>query len=463
MAGKVFEICAARSDALGRGQEAIEAVERLIALDPLREDWQRLALRIYARYQGRDAALKQARKFTALLKSELDVEPEEATSALIKDIASGAMPLAVSSAQPEPPKSPRDVSLTPPAESPSTGKSAPRMGLAVAGWLGTLTRPPHAWAAAGMALLAFAGVGALGLYLLVPSSLPTNSASLVRNGLSAPASRPSFKDCETCPEMVEVPEGFFQMGSPPSDIHRSTNETPQRTVRFAAPFAIGKFEVTVEQFAAFVDASGYRPASQCFLFAMDLDQWVLKPGSFRDPSYPVTATHPATCVNWNDAKAYVAWLADKTDKPYRLATEAEWEYAARAGTTTPFSFGDYDHRNPCDYAKFADTATRFSWRLEGCSSNHGHGAAPVGQQQPNGWGLHDMHGNVWEWVEDCWNASYLGAPADGSAWTAGDCVRRVARGGSWGSNPRDVRSGFRLLDDSNLRGVFSGLRVVRDM
>jgi formylglycine-generating enzyme required for sulfatase activity len=176
------------------------------------------------------------------------------------------------------------------------------------------------------------------------------------------------------------------------------------------------------------------------------------------PSYPVTGAHPATCLSWNDAKAYVAWLGQKTGKPYRLASEAEWEYAARAGTATPYSFGDDKHPNPCGYAKFADASTRFSWRHERCTSQHGHGAAPAGRHQPNGWGLHDMHGNVWEWVEDCWRNTYVDAPTDGSARTpAGECEMRVTRGGSWRNTLIDIRVsnrvGFRPTSATDVRGL----------
>jgi formylglycine-generating enzyme required for sulfatase activity len=243
--------------------------------------------------------------------------------------------------------------------------------------------------------------------------------------------------------MVEVPEGFFQMGTAPSVQRRST-EAPQRTVRFAKPFMIGKFEVTIDEYAAFVIATGYRPSDRCLIYALELDQWQLKPVTFRDPSYPISGSHPATCVSWNDARAYVAWLADKTGKPYRLPSEAEWEYAARAGSTGPYNFGEADQRAPCDYAKLADAGTRFAWRLETCDSHYGHGAAPVGRHRPNAWGLHDMHGNVWEWVEDCWHDTYVNAPTDGSTWQSADCPRRVTRGGSWRNTLVDLRVGIRL-------------------
>jgi formylglycine-generating enzyme required for sulfatase activity len=321
----------------------------------------------------------------------------------------------------------------------------------------------RAWSAAAAALVGLAAAGASGLYLLNPSVPGSSVASLKQSAAPVAAARRTFTDCDLCPEMVEIPEGYFQMGSPPHH-HRATNETPQHTVRFAVPFAIGKFEVTIDQFAAFVDATGYRPASQCAVYAMDLDQWVAKPASFREPSYPVTGNHPAACVNWNDAKAYAAWLGEKTGKPYRLASEAEWEYAARAGTTTLFSFGEADHPSPCDYAKLADASTRFSWRLETCSSNHGHGTAPVGTHRPNSWGVHDMHGNVWEWVEDCWHDTYVNAPADGSAWLAsGNCNRRPTRGGSWHNPVIALRVAHRTHFHVTSATAHRGFRVARTL
>ena len=325
----------------------------------------------------------------------------------------------------------------------------------------------RAWAAAAAvaaALVGLAVMGPLGLHILNRSAPPPAETTVKQSILPAVAIRRSFKDCDACPEMVEVPDGYFQMGTPPSYTIRNTNEAPQHTVRFAAPFAMGKFEVTVDQFAAFVDATGYQPASQCGIYVLDLDQWVPRPVSFRAPSYPVTGAHPAACVNWNDVKAYAAWLKEKTGKPYRLPSEAEWEYAARAGTTTTYSFGEDDHPNPCEYAKLADASTRLSWRLETCSSNYGHGTAPVGQHRPNNWGLHDMHGNLWEWIEDCWHDTYVNAPTDGSAWLAeGNCARRPNRGGSWHNPLLGLRVSRRIAIGAASANSHRGFRVARSL
>jgi formylglycine-generating enzyme required for sulfatase activity len=338
--------------------------------------------------------------------------------------------------------------------------TAPNLRAGAAPWL----RGARAWGAVAAVVVALAVVGSLGLYGLSRSPPPAVDATRKQSAAADAVARRSFKDCDVCPEMIEIPEGYFQMGSPPSQVIRGTNETPQHAVRFARPFAMGKFEVTVDQFAAFVDATGYQPASQCAVYVLDLDQWLPKSGSFRAPSYPVTGDHPAACVSWNDAKAYVAWLSETTGKPYRLPSEAEWEYAARAGTTTIYSFGDDDHPNPCEHAKLADASTRLSWRLETCSSNHGHGAAPVGQHRPNNWGLHDMHGNLWEWVEDCWHDTYVNAPTDGSAWVAsGNCTRRLTRGGSWHNPLIALRAAHRTAFHTASAATVRGFRVARTL
>ena len=209
-----------------------------------------------------------------------------------------------------------------------------------------------------------------------------------------------FRDCAECPEMVVVPAGEFMMGSRPSRMREIKGEDPMHRVTIAAPFAVGKYEVTFEEWDACVSGGGcggYQPVS--------LD-W----GRGR---------RPVIGVSWEAARAYAAWLSGKTGKEYRLLSESEWEYAARAGTTTRYLWGDDIGRN------------RANCREDHCGDSWEY-TAPVGSFAANGFGLHDMRGNVWEWVEDCWNDSYAGAPSDGSAWESGECDMRVYRGGSWG-------------------------------
>ena len=213
-----------------------------------------------------------------------------------------------------------------------------------------------------------------------------------------------FRDCEECPELVVVPAGRFRMGCV-SGRDCQDDEQPVREVQVAS-FALGVHEVTFEEYDRFVQATcDRRPA----------DRWG-------------RGGQPVRNVSWEDAEAYAAWLSRETGESYRLPSESEWEYAARAGTTTRYSWGQDIGRNRAN--------------CRGCGSRwDGAGTAPAGSFAPNGWGLHDMHGNVWEWAEDCWHENYARAPRDGSAWTSGaDCGRRVLRGGSWGSVPALLRS-----------------------
>ncbi|MCZ6466916.1 MAG: formylglycine-generating enzyme family protein [Alphaproteobacteria bacterium] len=239
----------------------------------------------------------------------------------------------------------------------------------------------------------------------------------------------TFKDCGPCPEMVIVPPGSFRMG----DLYGIGyfSEKPIRTVRIDHAFAVGKFEVTFDEWATCVSGggcNGYRPD--------DL-------GWGR-------GDRPVVHVSWHDAKTYVRWLSRKTGKTYRLLSEAEWEYAARAGTRTIFPWGNAVGSG---YAN-----------CDGCGSAwDDHLTAPVGSFAPNGFGLHDMHGNVYEWVEDCWHSGYEGAPSDGSAWTSGGvCQVRILRGGSYDDTPALVRSANRDGNSASDRyNLFSGVRVAR--
>lgn len=285
----------------------------------------------------------------------------------------------------------------------------------------------------------------------------------------------TFKECDACPEMVVVPPGSFMMGSPESETARSSVEGPQRRVTFARPFAVGRLEITVDEFAAFVQETGHDAGSMCL--TLEGEKWEERPGrSFRNPGFAQTGSHPAACLSWHDAKAYVAWLSSKTGKPYRLLTEAEWEYAARAGTTTSYSFGN-DLSGLCRHGNVHDqTAVRriadqpansriaIITRLGAAQCDDGYAyTAPAGSFAANGFALHDMEGNVWEWVEDCWNDHYRRAPTDGSAWLAGNCGRRAHRGGSWTSLAWRLRAAHRESGTTGDRRVDAGLRVARTL
>ena len=223
---------------------------------------------------------------------------------------------------------------------------------------------------------------------------------------------PAFKDCADCPEMVVIPAGSFDMGGTGSD------EQPVHRVTLRS-FAMGKTEVTQGQWRAVMGTNPSR-FSNC------------------GDSCPVEG------VSWEDVKQFVSRLSAKTGKTYRLPSEAEWEYACRAGGREEYCGGG--------------SVDSVAWHL----GNSGQSTHPVAGKRPNAWGLHDMSGNVWEWTEDCWNGSYNGAPTDGSAWTAGNCSQRVARGGSWDLNPQNLRAAIRGRNSTAGRDDDNGFRVARD-
>jgi formylglycine-generating enzyme required for sulfatase activity len=335
------------------------------------------------------------------------------------------------------------------------------MGLAL-GWLlmpRPAPRPPPAVASAQAPPLA-------------PAAMTPAANDLVLSSERERALRPndSFSECTDCPEMVVVPAGSFTMGSPESDSGLrpaiGRDERPQHLVTISRPFAVGRVHVTVDQFAAFVRETGYDAGAWCFdASSPHADR------SWRNPGFAQEGSHPAVCLSWNNARAYVDWLVKKTGKPYRMLTEAEWEYATR-GRTSPgdyprFWFGD-DEKELCRYGNGADQKTRDSIEgLEGVTAapcNDGYAyTSPAGHYEPNAFGLYDMFGNARQWTADCWHESYKGAPDDGSAWTTGSCsVGRVVRGGSWHNGPDALRSTRRGWGSApNQRYDQIGLRVGR--
>lgn len=258
-----------------------------------------------------------------------------------------------------------------------------------------------------------------------------------------------FVDAPWCPEMVVIPAGTFLMGSPLGEKDRSDAEGPQHTVTIGYRFALGRYAVTVGQYRKFVEVTGHRHEGGMYVWTGS--EWKQDPGkSWQDPGFAQADRHPVVGVNWHDAVAYCEWLAKATGKPYRLPSEAEWEYAARAGTTTRYAWGD---------AITPKNANYFESKLGKTSE--------VGAYPPNPWGLYDVHGNVWEWVEDVWHENYKGAPVDGSAWTeveGKDSSRnRVVRGGSWDDGPGDCRSAFRIWYQPDYRSNYLGFRVARTL
>ena len=280
----------------------------------------------------------------------------------------------------------------------------------------------------------------------------------------------TFRDCEHCPEMVVVQRGLFIMGSEDSVAEGSESSRPMgppREVSISQGFALGKYEVTNAQYQAFVNATGYEMAPGC---RGRIDgQWANDPqADWTDLRLGQQAQpdHPVACVSWLDARAYVEWLAETSGRPYRLPSEAEWEYAARAGSGDWYYWGENPHEG-CAYANMydlsADVVHDFGWPRIECDDGY-HTLAPVGSFQPNGFGLHDMTGNLWEWVEDCYERLYPeDAPADGSAYgpPPGQCENRSVRGGSWITNPDWQRTTFRGRDPEEVRYSFFGFRVAR--
>lgn len=261
-----------------------------------------------------------------------------------------------------------------------------------------------------------------------PASSPVNGGAQIH----APplAAGQTFRECENCPEMVVIPAGSFLMGSPDSEPDRDSDEGPQRRVTISQPFAVGRFEVTFDEWAACVAGGGCRSNAN--------------PG---DAGWG-RGRRPVINVSWNDAQEYVRWLSQKTGQRYRLLTEAEWEYAARAGATTRWSFGD-DESQLGTYAWF--------------TSNSNDRTQPVGGKTANRFGLYDVHGNVWEWVEDCYADTYSSLATNGAANTTQGCSVRVNRGGSWFSSAQYLRSADRGGDSPSLRGSGLGFRVARTL
>ncbi len=282
---------------------------------------------------------------------------------------------------------------------------------------------------------------AIGMWVVFPpSSAPVTPAPASDTPLSPTQERAlkpkdTFKECANCPQMIVVPAGSFSMGSSASDPNRRPDEGPQHTVTFAQRFAVGQFELTFAEWDACTGGGG------CSSYTPSDATW----GRGR---------RPVINVSWQNAKAYLAWLSAKTDgKTYRLLTEAEYEYATRAGTTTAYPWGNAIGKNHAN--------------CNGCGSQWDNKeTAPVGLFEPNQFGLYDMVGNVWAFVEDCYHENYDGAPTDGSAWNSGECSHGpVTRGGAWTNSGPSLRSAMRGWQAIGYGGPTSivGLRVARTL
>jgi formylglycine-generating enzyme required for sulfatase activity len=290
------------------------------------------------------------------------------------------------------------------------------------------------------------------------------SASSLR--AAEPKSGTVIQDCPNCPEVVVIPKGSFQMGSNMGEADRP--ETPIRTITFAKPFAMGRTEVTVGQFRAFMTASGHKISEgTCGMWVFS-DQSPT-PRTWQDPGLKrkIADDEPVVCVGWLDAKAYVDWLAKTTGKPYRLPSEAEWEYSARAGTKTTYVWGE-DGQAACKDANVYDQQAGKKWPTKewgaaACDDGYAD-LSPVAKFKPNAYGLYDMIGNVWEWMGDCYALNYPPAPVDGSAYLPAEhCELRSNRGGSWVTRPDRQRPAWRGRDKETMKVSFFGFRVARDL
>lgn len=254
-----------------------------------------------------------------------------------------------------------------------------------------------------------------------------------------------FRDCKICPEMVVLPAGTFIMGTPDEELGRQPDEGPRHPVTFKKDFAISKFQVLAGEWDAYARITGItlpdgdtRPGREC------------RAGK---PRYPQGPTQPAVCINYEEAKKYTEWLSRKTGKRYRLLSEAEREYAARAGSyeAFPFPFDAPGEYRITQHANTFGPEDGFDY------------TSPAGSFPPNAFGLYDMHGNVYEWVADCRHRNYEGAPADGSAWMDDKCEFHHIRGNDWMEPPIFSRSGNRNATNPENRGDWLSFRVAREL
>jgi len=247
-----------------------------------------------------------------------------------------------------------------------------------------------------------------------------------------------FRDCDVCPSMVKIPKGSFYMGSDEDEAGRTKYEGPRQKVRIKKPFAAGKFEITFNEWDACVADGSCRKVK-------------------KDEGWG-RGKRPVIYTDWKDTQKYLKWLSDKTGYTYRLLSESEWEYAARAGSKHPYSWGQKADHNKANFGNSTccsgASAGRDQWQNQ---------TAPVGSFPPNDFGLYDMHGNVYERVSDCWNPSHEDAPRDGSARLEGDCSAHIIRGGSWISSPEFIRAAERDAYHGYYRTSVLGFRVARDL
>lgn len=303
------------------------------------------------------------------------------------------------------------------------------------------------------------------------SSTSASLGAIATTPLPIPPAGTRFRDCpdDTCPWMVVIPAGSFTMGSPEDEEGRANHESPQHRVTIRQPFAVMETEVTVAMYRAFAAETGRPPGKICRIFSAQEKKWVDVSGvDWRNPftaqGFEQGDDHPVVCIDWPDAQAFARWMTRRTGQPYRLLSEAEWEYAARAGSTTRYAFGTRADQL-CQYGNVADERARRDlpeakdWIIAPCDDGYAY-TAPVASFRPNAFGLFDMHGNAWEWAQDCYGP-YTAADADGSPKETASCERRLLRGGAWFYYPQSARSAFRYSGDPADRINVIGFRLAR--
>lgn len=341
--------------------------------------------------------------------------------------------------------------------------------------------PPAAWDTAPPARPIWKRTGVLVVVALL--AVCVTGLLALRSFQSGPTVAPvhtasSGPECLICIDTVLIPAGQFMMGIPDNEDERENviekAGKPRHPVNIPKSFYIAKYTITRQQFAYFVTATGPRPPGSCWVYEktpMGILEWQSREDrDWANPGFAQTDRDPVVCVNVKDVEDYAAWLSKQTDQKFRLPNDAEWEYAARAGTTTARYWGD-GQTDFCAHANMADLSLA---GLAGTQATNANDfaqcddtfprTAPVGSFPPNPWGLYDMIGNVWQWTADAWHPNYNDAPTDGSAWLQDGAVgRRSVRGGSWSNNPGRSRAGIRNVTDRGLRYSGVGFRLVREI
>jgi formylglycine-generating enzyme len=264
-------------------------------------------------------------------------------------------------------------------------------------------------------------------------------------------------DIAVAPRLTIVPAGEFSMGSPADEPGRSATEGPQHRVVISAPLAIGTFPVTRDEYAVFVAETRRPDPAGCFLTYLPAQKGESPGFNWHHPGFAQNGSDPAVCISWEDATAYTEWLTQKTGERYRLLSEAEWEYASRAGSVTARPWGGTLGRDNANYGSNdcckPQAEERDRWDY----------TSPVGSFPANAFGLYDVLGNVWQRLNDCWNKDFTGAPANGAPWLTGDCTRRTGHGGAFDASPDTLRSAYRGSVPLGLHFADGGFRVAREL